>query len=233
MATYVMSDIHGNYEKYQQALKAIKLQNSDTLYVLGDVVDRGQGSCKILLDMMCYFNIIPLLGNHEFMAMTVLSKLVEEITEDTLDSFNQDFVSGMLTWFENGGQSTLEEFKTLSPEDRQAILGYLEEFNVYAEITVNNQDYVLVHAGLKNFKKTKRLSDYKLNEIIWAETDYDKVYFKDKILITGHTPVSVILFDKSADKILKQNNHIAIDCGCGFNRNLAVLCLDTMEEMYF
>lgn len=132
-----MSDIHGNYEKYQQALKAIKLQNSDTLYVLGDVVDRGQGSCKILLDMMCYFNIIPLLGNHEFMAMTVLSKLVEEITEDTLDSFNQEFVSCMLTWFENGGQSTLEEFKTLSPEDRQAILEYLEEFNVYAEITVN------------------------------------------------------------------------------------------------
>ena len=59
------------------------------------------------------------------------------------------------------------------------------------------------------------------------------MYFKDKILITGHTPVSAILFDKSADKILKQNNHIAIDGGCGFNHNLAVLCLDTMEEMYF
>ena len=136
MATYVMSDIHGNYEKYQQALKAIELQENDILYVLGDVVDRGTGSCKILFDMMLHFNIIPLLGNHEFMALSVLSKLVEEITEDTLENFNQDFVTGMLTWFENGGQSTLEEFKTLSPEDRQIILEYLEEFELYEEITV-------------------------------------------------------------------------------------------------
>ncbi|WP_455030826.1 metallophosphoesterase [Oribacterium sp.] len=232
MATYVMSDIHGNYEKYQQALKAIELQENDILYVLGDVVDRGTGSCKILFDMMRHFNIIPLLGNHEFMALSVLSKLVEEITEDTLENFNQDFVTGMLTWFENGGQSTLEEFKTLSPEDRQTILEYLEEFELYEEITVRGQDYILVHAGLENFKKTKRLSDYQLHEIIWAETNYDKVYFEDKIMITGHTPVQLLSNGRN-NKILKMNNHIAIDCGCGFHGKLGVLCLDTMEEMYF
>ena len=215
---YVMSDIHGNYSRYIQALKAIDLQENDTLYVLGDVVDRGNDSCKILLDMMMHFNIIPLLGNHEFMALTVLKKLMEEITDCSVESFDQDFMTGMLTWFENGGKSTFDEFRKLSPDDRYAILEYLGEFELYAEITVNNTDYVLVHAGLDNFKRTKSLSDYKLNELIWAETDYDKVYFKDKILITGHTPVSAILFDKNADKILKQNNHennhIAIDCGC-------------------
>ena len=52
MATYVMSDIHGNYKKYIQAMNTLNLQDSDTLYVLGDVVDRGNGSCKILLDMI-------------------------------------------------------------------------------------------------------------------------------------------------------------------------------------
>lgn len=232
MATYVMSDIHGNYQKYQQALKTINLQENDILYVLGDVIDRGTGSCKILLDMMCHFNIIPLLGNHEFMAITVLSKLVEEITEDTIDGFNQDFMTGMLTWFENGGQSTLEEFKRLSVDDRQAILEYLDEFELYEEITVNGQDYILVHAGLGNFEKTKRLSDYQLHEVIWTKTDYAKVYYNDKILITGHTPVQLISHEKSG-QILKMNNHIAIDCGCGFNKKLGVLCLDTMDEMYF
>lgn len=232
MATYVMSDIHGNYEKYKQALDKIHLQENDILYVLGDVVDRGADSCKILLDMMCHFNIVPLLGNHEFMAMSVLSKLVDEITEDTLDGFNQDFMTGMLTWFDNGGQSTLEEFKKLSSEDRQAILEYLEEFELYEEITVNGQDYVLVHAGLGNFEKSKSLSAYPLHELIWTKTDYDKVYFEDKILITGHTPVQLLTNGKSKT-ILKRNNHIAIDCGCGFQGKLAVLCLDTMEEMYF
>ena len=41
---YVMSDIHGMYEKYEKMLKQIDLSEKDTLYVLGDIVDRGSGS---------------------------------------------------------------------------------------------------------------------------------------------------------------------------------------------
>lgn len=49
-------------------MNAICLQEMDTLYILGDVVDRGTGSCKILLDMMENFHSIPMIGNHEYMA---------------------------------------------------------------------------------------------------------------------------------------------------------------------
>ena len=38
---YVMSDIHGCYEKYRQMLDLIRFCEEDTLYILGDVVDRG------------------------------------------------------------------------------------------------------------------------------------------------------------------------------------------------
>ncbi len=231
--TYVTSDIHGNYEKYIQIFDKINFTDDDTLFVLGDVLDRGTGSMKILLDMMCHFNIIPILGNHEYMALTVLRKLVEEITEETLASFDDDFLTGMLSWLnENGGANTLKEFKELSLENRLAVLEYLDEFTPYEQIAINGKDYVLVHSGLDNFKPSKKLYEYELDELIWAKTDYNKVYFKDKILITGHRPVSAILRNKSADKILKQNNHIAIDCGCGYGKNLGVLCLDTMEEFY-
>ena len=37
--TYVISDIHGNYEKFQSILSQIKFSDKDVLYVLGDVVD--------------------------------------------------------------------------------------------------------------------------------------------------------------------------------------------------
>lgn len=48
-------------------------------------------------------------------------------------------------------------------------------------------------------------------DLVWAETDYDKVYFLDKILVTGHSPTKLI--DKAyAGKIIKRNNHIAVDC---------------------
>ena len=230
---YVVSDIHGNYEKYIKIYDRINLTDTDTLYVLGDVVDRGTNSMKILLDMMCRSNVIPILGNHEFMAETILSKLIKEITEENLSIFSDDFLTGMLSWInDNGGENTLADFKNLPLEDRLAVLEYLEEFRLYEKVIVNNQDYILVHSGLSNFKENKPLDSYTIDEMIWTRADYNKIYYKDKILITGHTPVSFILNDISADKILKQNNHIAIDCGCGYGKNLGILCLDTMEEFY-
>ena len=49
---YVMSDIHGEYDKFKEVLKQINLQKEDLLYVLGDVVDRGPHPMEILLKMM-------------------------------------------------------------------------------------------------------------------------------------------------------------------------------------
>ena len=61
---YVMSDIHGMYEKYEKMLKQIDFSEKDTLYVLGDIVDRGSGSMKVLQDMMRRANVHGLIGNH-------------------------------------------------------------------------------------------------------------------------------------------------------------------------
>ncbi|MBR6834691.1 MAG: metallophosphoesterase, partial [Oscillospiraceae bacterium] len=49
---YVMSDIHGEYDKYRRMLEKIRFSDNDILYILGDVVDRGPEPAKILLDMM-------------------------------------------------------------------------------------------------------------------------------------------------------------------------------------
>ena len=46
---YAMSDLHGCYEKYIQMVEMIRFKSEDTLYVLGDVVDRGEDGVKILL----------------------------------------------------------------------------------------------------------------------------------------------------------------------------------------
>ena len=49
---YVMSDLHGCYEKYVKMLEKISFSKEDVLYILGDVVDRGTGGMKILLDIL-------------------------------------------------------------------------------------------------------------------------------------------------------------------------------------
>ena len=61
---YVMSDLHGCYDMFLQMLEKIKFNNDDTLYILGDIIDRGDNGIKILLDIMKRSNVIPLLGNH-------------------------------------------------------------------------------------------------------------------------------------------------------------------------
>ena len=46
--TYVLSDIHGNLQRFESIMAQINLQADDTLYVLGDVIDRYAGGIKIL-----------------------------------------------------------------------------------------------------------------------------------------------------------------------------------------
>ena len=43
---YVLGDIHGCYDKYEEMLKRIRFSDDDTLFVLGDVVDRGPEPVK-------------------------------------------------------------------------------------------------------------------------------------------------------------------------------------------
>lgn len=227
---YVCSDIHGNYEKYKEMIDTINLKENDTLFILGDMIDRGKDGIKILLDMMYRSNIIGLLGNHEVVALAILKKLIEVIDEESVKDFSEEFTDSMMDWFKDGGGVTLEGFKKLSDENKEAIIEYLEELEMYDEVRVNGKDYILVHAGLHNFSPNRKLSDYGIDELLWTRTDYDKMYFKDKILITGHTPVLAIKENQTT--IYQNQNNIAIDCGCGFGGKLGVLCLDTMEEFY-
>lgn len=82
--TYAISDIHGDYAKYIRLLQTIDLRPGDTLYILGDVVDRGPEPMKVLRDMMSRSNVVPILGNHEFTMAYCLRFLLKEITDDTI-----------------------------------------------------------------------------------------------------------------------------------------------------
>lgn len=229
---YVMSDIHGCYEKYMQMLKKINFSSDDTLYILGDVIDRGEKGIEILLDMMKRENVFPILGNHEFMAYRVLKNLNVEITEENFDSYLTDEMMQMYeTWIYNGGNTTCREFLSLDKDTRDNVLEYLGEFELYEELRVNGNNFVLVHGGLVDFKEDKDLSQYSLYDMIWGRCDYAREYYSDKFLITGHTPTFHI-DEEYRGKMYRKYNHIAIDCGAVFGEKLGCICLDTLEEFY-
>lgn len=229
---YCVSDIHGEYDKFMRLLEKIHFSDSDVLYVLGDVFDRGPHPIQVLFEMMKHPNMIPIVGNHELMGITVLRFLMKEITEENIDDIDDRMVQSIINWQMNGSDTTTGEFHKLSLEKRQEVMKYLGEFSAYEEVSAGNKDFLLVHAGLSNFSKRRSLDDYTLNELVWGRTDYEMKYFDDVFVVSGHTPTQNIRQNPRPGYIYRANNHIAIDCGACFGGRLAAICLDTDEEFY-
>ena len=227
---YVMSDIHGMYDKYKQMLETIQFNDNDTLYILGDVIDRGPEPVKILLDMMSRKNVYPMLGNHEYMAIQCMEWLSKEITEENLKGVNQEKLNKLYDWLNNGGYSTVKAFKALDPDLRQQVIDYIYEFTLVEEVSVNNMEFVLVHAGIRGFDKERDLDSYEVEDYVWERPDLEVPYYDDKFVIVGHTPTLAITGEA---EIIVYNKFVNIDCGACFNGGkLACLCLDTLQEYY-
>lgn len=223
---YVMSDLHGCYEKYIAMLEKIGFSEKDTLYILGDIVDRGDGGIRILQDMMQRKNVIPLLGNHDDWALKILLML-KKPKKETLSKADMSLLQA---WLSDGGKPTFTAFAGLSEEEQQNILTYLDSFGLYEELTVGENRFFLAHS-VPSKRKMQNLAARKPEDFTFSEPEYEKEYFPDIYIITGHTPTSFI-DPNSRGKIWHGNRHIAIDCGAVFGNPLACLCLDTMEEFY-
>ena len=95
----------------------------------------------------------------------------------------------------------------------------------YLDYTVFETNYDIV--------TSKDIEDYSLKDIIWDRAEYEKKYYDDKIVITGHTPTQMIEGNPNPGYIYKKNTHMAIDCGAYLDDGrLAAVCLETGEEFY-
>lgn len=79
---YVMGDIHGMYGSYIEAIK--ELSPEDQLYIIGDVIDRGNSGIKILQDIILRMQspntnpkITFLIGNHEMQFMQTIAIMLQ------------------------------------------------------------------------------------------------------------------------------------------------------------
>ncbi len=233
MATYVISDIHGRYDKLNKLLQIIGLKDTDTLYILGDVLDRGKQPITTIRKLMEMPNVVCILGNHELMALPCLEFLMQEITGASVDRLDEDMIEQLQVWQWNGSQSTIEEFGQLDMAGKKAVIEFIKDFEIYAEVTAGGRKYLLVHAGLGDFSPEKKMEDYTLHELVWERVDYETQYFEDVYVVTGHTPTQLIEGNPNPGYIYRHDHHIAIDCGACFRGGrLAAICLDTGEEFY-
>ena len=236
---YVMSDIHGNLRRFRSVMGQIGLRPEDTLYVLGDVMDRYPDGPAILLELMRTPNARLLLGNHDYMMLCVMD------AETIRGLPRAERFKARARWYRNGGAVTEAALNALDAEERQALLDCVRGLPLFCRIELNGKTYRLLHAApleLYPLHGQKYLNQTEFS--VWHRWGMeDPLPFEsDEIFVFGHTPTSY--FDEAQDplRICIRGRRIGIDCGAGFpadahayglpNGRLACLRLDDMREFY-
>ncbi len=219
MRKFIVSDIHGNGNVYYSImgyLDNISKEEEIELYINGDLIDRGDYSSEILLDVMKRikenkFKIVYLAGNHELLMHNYYKKKMEG--KNT--SFNN--------WFLNGGDVTNTGLiNALKDEEKiYEVSSFISNLKIYEkfEEKINDKNILLVHASFPfkvndicNFKVKDK--DIRVLYSLWARRDMfhpfklnleNKKYFS----ILGHTPND----SKYGFVYDKKNNYLNIDGG--------------------
>ena len=230
---YVIGDIHGRKDKYDQILKMISPKSTDAVFILGNVLDIGDDSIEILRDMMYKEYIYPILGEREYYARKLFPLICSASDIDTARSLlSGEDLELFEKWLTMKSEKTITDFLSLNEERKESIIDYLSEFEPYEQVEAGGRKFCLVHAGIKNFELDKPLEDYDDEDFVFEAADYTSYYFKDSFLITGHTP-TVSINSKYMNKIYtNKKGHIAIDCGAAYGGKLAAICLDNIKMYY-
>jgi serine/threonine protein phosphatase 1 len=211
--TYIIGDIHGCAKTFRKMVEeVIQLKKEDSLYLLGDYIDRGPNS-KGVIDFILELRdagmqVFTLRGNHEqLMIEAVNSPAVERM------------------WLQNGGDKTLKSFGASTV--REIPVAYIK-FCLDTSFYFETDDFLLVHAGL-NCSAEDPLQD-KMSMMWTRDFNDEKKYLQGKILIHGHTPIT-------SDVLLAQKfeSPLNLDGGCvyrGFSGKGNLYALDFYTQSF-
>jgi len=194
--SFVIGDIHGCARTFSRLLDVIGLERTDTLYLLGDYIDRGPDSPgvieRILRLQSCGFDIRPVCGNHEKMLLLAIRSGGFEAHP---------------AWFqESGVVATLENYGVSSPEQiPREHLDFMESLPLYRM----TERFVFVHAGL-DFSLEDPFSPAGKKAMLWSRSEMaENEKVGGRRIVTGHTPRTLEVIVKSLT-----GHHLEIDNGC-------------------
>ena len=244
MATYAVSDLHGQYRTFEKGLRSIGFSDSDMLYVIGDAIDRGPDGIRILEYIQKHENMDLILGNHEFL-------MLNSVPMD--GGPGCDGIDADLWLFFNGGITTFEKYGNIGKDRKKELMEWLSSREVIKIIEINGKKICLTHSFYLPECENRRYNELtyeQVNEIVWnsiyrdgddshAEDLYDRY---DYTFVTGHVPVQKIYMFYEGDEdfnrleMHKHGNLLCIDGGCAMGLGSGVNCgaiflrLDDLKE---
>ena len=211
---YCMSDLHGHLEAFGAMLQKIRFSPEDTLYILGDVIDRGNDGVPLLQELLKMPNVHLILGNHEQMCLDTMGR--------------QNRVGARALWLSNGGGPTFAGLMySRTASQRRRLLEAMAALPDHLDIEVAGRAFHLVHG----------CPGETTHDRIWGRPNPNAPPpLPGRTVIVGHTPTGHFTGNHGEPySIWHGNGIIDIDCGCGDNdpnARLACLRLEDMAEFY-
>ncbi len=162
----VIGDVHGHYESLVTLLELIAPTSDEPIYFLGDLIDRGPDSAKVV-ELVKTHKYHCLLGNHEQMLLEAIGK--QGIATELFQA-----------WLQCGGKATLDSYQLRIPQDH---IEWMKTLPWYLDLG----DVWLVHAGVH---PDMSLAEQTPDQFCWIRDQFHSCphpYFQDKLIIVGHT----------------------------------------------
>ncbi|NHB70302.1 metallophosphoesterase family protein [Perlabentimonas gracilis] len=201
MATYVVGDTHGCLQSLRYLLEhRIGIARSDTVILLGDLVDRGPQSAQlidyILLLQYQGFNIKSIRGNHDQMLLDAAHSRAH---------YSQ--------WIQNGGNSTLRSYEDFIGESFLFPEGIPSTHTAFLNMLPYHlaiDRFMLVHGGVNPFHDNPLGN---AESLLWSRMgELPSDFMPSTIFLYGHTPTPLDTIQAIVDK--QEHRLIPLDGGC-------------------
>jgi serine/threonine protein phosphatase 1 len=200
--TIAIGDIHGCATALERLLVEIQPTNDDTIIGLGDYVDRGMESSRvidILIELVSKTRLIPLIGNHELMMYHGL--------------YGEK--SDLEYWYQHGGNATIASYGGRAENIPQHHLTFLSHCIRFFE----SDSHFFVHA---NYDPRLPIEGQPDEVIFWKHLKLavPPPHPNGKIAVVGHTP-------QPDGHVVNLGHVVAIDTYCYGDQWLTALDVES------
>jgi serine/threonine protein phosphatase 1 len=205
----IIGDVHGHFQGLQQLLQRLDLKSEDSLYFLGDLVDRGPESAKVV-EFVKSKGYPCLMGNHEQMMLAAFN-------EPGLDDW------AMEMWLRAGGNTTLASYQDLDCLAEH--LDWLSTLPTYLDL----DDLWLVHAGVHPYLPLEAQTS---QEFCWIRSEFHSTkepFFPNKLIISGHT-ITFTFPGITPGQIVSGPGWLDIDTGAYHSKSGWLTALDVTQQ---
>lgn len=173
--TLAIGDIHGCSIAFNALLEAVAPDPDDTIVLLGDLIDRGPSSSKVIataIGLTAHCNVICILGDHEELMLNAL--------EDN---------NALPNWLRNVGVETLQSYGWTGNESGSLGTWFPSDHIAFLRTCVPYHeagDHIMTHAG---YVADMAMEDQPALALRWrtVEANAHEPHASGKTVIVGHS----------------------------------------------